>query len=97
MATYLRCELVDDLNQQLADAFEESHRFIEDFGVGAGVPTLVHCAQGRNRSAALVVNYMVQSGLFGSTTDAIATVRQRRPGGTLSNESFVQQLHERGP
>jgi len=88
---YHRCAILDDESQDLLEAFRTSHAFLETVGCGRGVATLVHCSRGRNRSAALVAHHLVRSkGLL--PEEAIAVVRARRPGGTLSNKGFVAQL-----
>eukprot|EP00035_Acanthoeca_spectabilis_P031306 m.13511 g.13511 ORF g.13511 m.13511 type:complete len:303 (+) comp4674_c0_seq1:798-1706(+) len=92
---YHRCAIQDDLTQRLSDAFVSTHQFLEKHGPGAGVNTLVHCSRGRNRSAAMVAHHLMQTTGV-SADEAVAIVRQRRPGGTLSNTSFVEQLQRLG-
>eukprot|EP01065_Artemidia_motanka_P040934 TRINITY_DN5228_c0_g1_i1.p1 TRINITY_DN5228_c0_g1~~TRINITY_DN5228_c0_g1_i1.p1 ORF type:complete len:1140 (+),score=365.12 TRINITY_DN5228_c0_g1_i1:55-3474(+) len=64
-------------------------RFV-DSAAAAGGAALVHCFQGVNRSAALVVAHLLLSGRV-PLADAVRTVHTARPI-ILSNEGFVGQL-----
>mmetsp|Transcript_866 Transcript_866/g.2196 ORF Transcript_866/g.2196 Transcript_866/m.2196 type:complete len:325 (-) Transcript_866:132-1106(-) len=89
--TYLRCRLRDDFRQSLDCAFAASHEFL----AGTTRPTLVHCARGANRSAALVAHHLLRSGVAASPQEAITIVKHCRQSPlTLRNFNFVQQLHE---
>jgi protein-tyrosine phosphatase len=52
---------------------------------------LVHCAGGINRSSLLSAAALMRDGM--SATEAIDTVRARRPG-ALNNQEFVRLLNE---
>lgn len=56
-----------------------------------GRKVLVHCAQGKSRSAAVVVAYLVATGRFGGTEDCLRFVKQRR-GIAAPNAGFMSQL-----
>ncbi|MDP8978331.1 MAG: dual specificity protein phosphatase family protein [Actinomycetota bacterium] len=57
----------------------------------ANKKVLIHCAAGINRSGLLAAATLMRDGM--PAREAIATVRERRPG-SLSNGAFVQQLSE---
>lgn len=52
---------------------------------------LIHCAAGINRSGLLAAATLMRDGV--PAEEAVATVRQRRPG-SLNNDEFVRQLSE---
>ncbi len=53
---------------------------------------LVHCTEGHNRSGLLVGLYLVKSKTM-AARDAIALIRQKRPG-ALSNQTFVSAIED---
>lgn len=90
----------------LSRHMEEAHEFLREAG---SEPILVHCYAGMNRSAALVVSYLMVYGpnlpptkdeeaktdgdLAMSFDEAVRYVLEKRPY-ALSNPNFVQQLAE---
>jgi len=90
----------------LSKHMEEAHAFLREAG---SEPILVHCYAGMNRSAALVVSYLMVYGpnpppskgeeakcngeLCMSFDEAVRYVLEKRPF-ALSNPNFVKQLAE---
>jgi protein-tyrosine phosphatase len=92
---YLRLHIVDDEGQTLDKAFQAVLPFIANARAGEGNKVLVHCNQGKNRSAAMLVAHLISvDGEFTAALDnALEYVRAVRPlPGVLSNGSFVEQL-----
>jgi Dual specificity phosphatase, catalytic domain len=86
---YLAISAEDHSSFPLSEYFTETSTFIEDARI-AGVPILVHCMQGLNRSAAIVVAWLVLHGKHTLET-AITCVSSRRAF-VLSNKGFIRQL-----
>lgn len=83
--------LSDEGGSVLAEVLPECFAFIEAARVGGGV-CLVHCHAGVNRSASVVVAYLVQHG--GRTLrEALVEVATRR-GGIQPHEAYARQLLE---
>lgn len=55
----------------------------------AGRKTLVHCAEGHNRSGLVIASYLINEGW--AQQHAIDFIRENRPG-ALSNQAFVDYL-----
>lgn len=88
---YERCPVLDDLGQDMSEAFEMSFDFI-DRALREGAPVLVHCHQGRSRSVACVIHFLMKR--HGrSYQRSLEHVQRARPG-AQPNESFEKQLLE---
>ena len=91
---YLRLSIVDDESQDLEGAFEKALPFLQK-ARSTGGHVLVHCNQGINRSAAMIVAHLISSAgeYHGDLEGALQHVRAcRRPTSCLTNTSFVKQL-----
>ena len=97
---YLRLTIIDDESQVLTDAFDQALPFLQEARANGG-RVLVHCNQGINRSAAMIVAHLATapteiSPYHGDLPGALQHVRAcRHPTSCLTNQSFVRQLEER--
>eukprot|EP00039_Didymoeca_costata_P022373 m.4346 g.4346 ORF g.4346 m.4346 type:complete len:568 (-) comp2961_c0_seq2:510-2213(-) len=87
---YLQCCVEDDSKQDLSEAFEASFDFIDELRK-AGRPVFVHCQQGRSRSAAVIIHYLLRSRFCNSLDHAIELVKSCRSS-VQPNEGFMKQL-----
>lgn len=89
---YLNLSLRDRTSQRIAEYFDESSAFIEQ-ALQSGGAVLVHCIQGKSRSVALVMAYLMKTKGM-SVQEALQAVREVRDLVTSPNQGFMQQLHE---
>lgn len=98
---YLRLTIIDDESQDLTDAFDQALPFLQEARANGG-RVLVHCNQGINRSAAMIVAHLTTappqiSTYHGDLQGALQHVRAcRHPTSCLTNQFFVRQLEELG-
>lgn len=93
---YLRLAIRDEPKQNMAPAFHESHEFIAR-ELAAGRKVLVHCVEGKSRSAALVINHLLESGGCGTLPEAVALTVQARKIAKPNNGFLMQLLfHHKG-
>jgi len=96
LLTVMRLGWADEITTKLYrekpwDQLEQSIHFIHQYRV-AGKNVVVHCAQGKSRSATVVIAYlMVVKNL--TYLDALKIVQQKRPI-ALPNQGFEGQLKE---
>ena len=81
-----------DAKDQEGHAMIEGHLapFLDFLRTAPPGPVLVHCVEGRNRSATLCVAWLMVEGKL-PLVDAVRTVFRRRPI-VLTNASFLEQL-----
>lgn len=86
---HLWCCVEDSTGADLTPVMKLALPFIEG-AIGGGGRVLVHCEQGRSRSASVVIAHLMRTrGL--DLDDALALVRGQRPI-ARPNESFMEQL-----
>ena len=97
---YLRLTIIDDESQVLTDAFDQALPFMQEARANGG-RVLVHCNQGINRSAAMIVAHLttapeqIKSTYHCDLQGALQHVRAcRHPTSCLTNQFFVRQLEE---
>ncbi len=89
-----RISVNDDLRQESTDRMTHALpyivRYIDDY-VKKGVPVLVHCAAGQQRSAAVVAAYLMKT--KGMTVDeAVAYVKSKKPDAFTPAVNFRESL-----
>jgi protein-tyrosine phosphatase len=90
---YKRLHLYD-LPTQIID-FNASFEFIDNALNNSDEKNniLVHCNQGKSRSVAIVIAYLLQKSIFKTFSHALDYVKEKRPR-ALPNHGFIQQLNE---
>lgn len=88
---YLWVNCLDTDVQEMAPFFDQSNRFIAEAIAGGGT-VLVHCRQGKSRSATLVLAYLIAHHNY-SAKNALVFLRTRRRM-VSPNPYFRKQLHE---
>ena len=92
---YLRLPLRDTAGETLGAYVQEACDFLQRARVRADGRVFVHCNEGRSRSAALVVAYLIRC--HGKSADeALAMVRAARPQ-ACPRDNFWRQLQELVP
>lgn len=87
---YRQLDAQDALGYPLLERHADDATKLLSVAVARGDPVLIHCAAGINRSAALLVDFLVKlTGI--QVQKVIMWLRSLRPI-VLSNESFVHQL-----
>lgn len=89
---YLNIEIADEVTEKIQDHFDEVYDFIKDEWENENSRILVHCAQGRSRSAALVVMFLMKKFRW-SLNDSIRYVKSRRDIVRI-NDGFLSQLEK---
>jgi len=88
---YLKLDLRDSSSERLRGVYEEAFTFIDECQKSGGI-CLVHCQQGKSRSAAILCAYLVaRRGL--SVDQALKRLQDARPI-VQPNESFMLQLRD---
>jgi protein-tyrosine phosphatase len=87
---YLEIPAEDHPRYNISKDFSTCFEFIEQVGRKKSGGILVHCIQGLNRSAAVVVAYLVGQKKL-SLVEAVEMVASKRPG-VLTNRGFLKQL-----
>jgi hypothetical protein len=87
--SYLNVDIVDNPLEDLSCWFDPVVKFVR--GAAAGEATLVHCAQGMSRSAALVIAFLMATGASSSLREAAQLCATRRPL-VYPNDGFVDAL-----
>jgi len=86
---HLIITLPDVVSVNLADKFEEVHKFLED-ACGRGQNVLVHCDAGVSRSATVIISFVMKTKRL-TARQAYQMVKDKRPC-IAPNISFIQQL-----
>ena len=86
---YKKLDLKDDFAFNISYFFDESFQFIHDARTQGG-RVLVHCFQGKSRSASIVIAYLISEFKL-SYRKALRKTRQAHPG-TGPNIGFTEQL-----
>lgn len=81
----------EDTEVQVLTGIREAVDMIEEY-VGAGKHVVVHCAQGKSRSGAVVVAYLMR--LRNLDADAALKEAQRRRPVIQPNDNFMRQLRK---
>ncbi len=89
---YLQHNVPDVGEFPIGALFREFFDFI-DHGRRAGKNVLVHCAQGKSRSACVVIAYLVWKNEL-SFNDAMHHVRKKRPAVSTKFESLLQRFEK---
>jgi protein-tyrosine phosphatase len=55
---YMHINIQDRSDQYVATHFQQAHEFIDN-AIANGGAALVHCEQGRSRSATIVISYLI--------------------------------------
>ena len=87
---YKKLLLDDDPNYPIFECFDEAFDFIEQ-GLKSGV-VLVHCAQGRSRSATIVLMYLMRSKRI-TFKKALSYLKERHKNAD-PNQGFCNQLKQ---
>merc|ERR1712032_1156752 len=87
------CNIEDDITTDLAPVLRKALPFIKEALRSSGARVLVHCEQGRSRSASVVVAHLMDEGDL-DLDAALALVREQRPS-VKPNEGFLLQLRQR--
>jgi len=88
---YLKLDLRDSSSERLKGVFEKSFAFLDECQKMGGV-CLVHCQQGKSRSASILCAYLIaRRGL--SMDAALKRLQDARPI-VQPNESFMRQLRD---
>lgn len=88
---YLRLELRDVPTEDATAALEEGPAFIQD-AIKQGGCVFVHCQEGKSRSTAVVLAYLMRSPTYSfSLAKAFDYVLTRRPD-ILPNRGYIEQL-----
>lgn len=86
---YKQVEVLDSVDTNLAQHFEECFSFIDEAKrEGGGV--LVHCFAGRSRSVTVILAYLMRTHHM-SLSEALELVRSKRPQ-AAPNQGFLLQL-----
>ena len=83
-------KLQDVPESNIKDELDAAADFVRD-AIQAGRPVLVHCNQGKSRSATVAAAYLVKHREY-DPTQALSTLRDRRPQ-ICPNPGFVRQLY----
>lgn len=86
---YLDLDIMDDSSEDLAPVMERALPFIAD-AVKSGGRILVHCEQGRSRSASVVIAHLMRERGM-NASEALAFVKAQRPSAE-PNSGFMAQL-----
>lgn len=88
---YLRIYIEDDESKNIAAHFGKSNRFIYN-AIAKGGKVLVHCIEGKSRSPAIVVAFLMRKKKM-NFSDAYFLVKKERPMIEI-NQGFLKQLKE---
>jgi len=86
---HLRCHIEDSHTSDLTAVLKDGVGFVAS-AIEEGGTVLVHCEQGRSRSASVVMAYLMRLRGFG-TGEALSFVKARRPC-AQPNPGFIEQL-----
>jgi len=86
---HLWCRIDDDPSEDLAPVMREALPFVADAVAGGG-RVLVHCEQGRSRSASVVIAHLMCARGWGAQ-EALRAVQRQRPA-VQPNAGFMEQL-----
>jgi protein-tyrosine phosphatase len=83
------------LPQETADEVHRIARSVNVSRFDRGLPVLVHCQMGLNRSGLVAAIALIDSGEAVDVNDALRTLRRARSKDVLCNPDFVAYLRQR--
>lgn len=84
---YLIVPVRDKPEEDLSKYFQDAINFIDEANNGV----LVHCMQGKSRSASIIAAYIIYKGIANDLEEAMQYIRKARPGAE-PNLGFATQL-----